>query len=43
MLNLFRKLGRSRATYRAVSFALAIALVACVHAAIGVRAAQIFA
>ena len=43
MLNFFKRLSRSRAAYRAASYAIAIVLVACPHAAVGMRAAQIFA
>lgn len=43
MLHLLKKLSRSRAAYRATSYALAVILVAGAHAAIAARAAQIFA
>jgi hypothetical protein len=41
MLRLFKNLSRDRAAYRA--YGLAIVLVAGAHAAIAVRAAQMFA
>ena len=43
MLNVFKKLSRSQAAYRAACYAIAIVLVSGAHAAIGLRAAQIFA
>ncbi|MGH6949661.1 MAG: hypothetical protein ACREH4_02220 [Vitreimonas sp.] len=43
MLRLLPTMTRSRAAYRAASYALAIALVAGAHAAIGAQAARIFA